>query len=99
MNHAAGDPATKLVRMANQIASFFRSYPEEEAAAGVHDHIVAFWSPVMRRDLLACAEVKGAGLDPLVQRAMHEIGKGLSPTKRVASGPDEVGQLGASDAG
>ncbi len=31
--------ADKLVRMANQIATFFRSYPEEEAVAGVQKHI------------------------------------------------------------
>ncbi|NNM72434.1 formate dehydrogenase subunit delta [Enterovirga aerilata] len=99
MDHAPTDPATKLVRMANQIASFFRSYPDEEAAAGVHDHIVAFWSPVMRRDLLAYVDADGSGLDPLVERAMHRIGKGPSPTAREAAGPDEVGQLGAGDAG
>ena len=96
---SAADPARKLVRMANQIASFFRSYPEEEAIAGVHDHIVAFWSPVMRRGLLAYADADGTGLDPLVAEAMHRIGKGPSPTAREAAGPAELGQIGASDAG
>jgi formate dehydrogenase subunit delta len=85
--------------MANQIASFFRSYPDEEAAAGVHDHIVAFWSPAMRRDLRAYVDADGSGVDPLVERAMNRIGKGPSPTAREAAGPDVVGQLGASDAG
>ena len=37
----------KLVRMANQIATFFRSYPEEEAVAGIQKHIKAFWTPKM----------------------------------------------------
>ncbi len=39
------DTGAKLDHMANQIAAFFRSYPEEEAVAGIHDHIRSFWSP------------------------------------------------------
>ncbi len=53
------ETGAKLDLMANQIAAFFRSYPDEEAVAGIHDHIRSFWSPAMRRDLLARA---GAGL-------------------------------------
>ena len=43
----------KLVRMANQIACFFQSYPDDEAMAGIQKHIVAFWTPKMRRALAA----------------------------------------------
>jgi formate dehydrogenase subunit delta len=93
------DPAEKLGRMANQIAAFFRSYPEDEAIAGIHDHIVSFWSPTMRRDILARADRDTAGLDPLVVAALHDITTGKSPTSREAAGPDEVGEIGASDAG
>ena len=93
------DPAEKLVRMANQIATFFRSYSDEEAIAGIHDHIVAFWSPSMRRDLLARAQRDPSGLDPLATEALHRIGRGPSPTSREAAGPGEVGEIGASDAG
>ncbi len=58
-----------LIRMANQIAAFFAPYSEEEAVAGIADHIAKFWEPRMRRQLLAiAAEVKG--LDPLVARAL-----------------------------
>ena len=35
----------KLVRMANQIADFFAPYPEEEAVAGMQQHIRSFWTP------------------------------------------------------
>jgi formate dehydrogenase subunit delta len=89
----------KLVHMANQIASFFRSYPKEEGIAGVHDHIVDFWSPAMRRDITARAARDPAGLDPLVVAALHRIGHGPSPTAREAAGPAEVGEMGADDAG
>ena len=96
--HAA-EGAEKLVRMANQIASFFRAYPNEEAISGIHDHIVAFWSPVMRRDLMARADRDTTGIDPLVAAALHRDGREPSPTYREAAGPGEAGQLGASDAG
>lgn len=95
----ATDPSDKLVRMANQIATFFRSYPEEEAIAGIHDHIVAFWSSVMRRDLTARADRDPAAIEPLVITALHRIGKAPSPTHKEAEGPGEVGAIDASDAG
>ena len=61
----------KLVRMANQIASFFTPYTDEEAVAGIADHIAKFWEPRMRKQLLAIS--KGAkGLDPLVRRALKD---------------------------
>jgi len=54
-----------LVRKANQIAAFFRPYPEAEAAAGVAKHMRDFWDPRMRRLLAAHVAAGGAGLDPL----------------------------------
>jgi formate dehydrogenase subunit delta len=95
----SGGTEEKLVRMANQIATFFRSYSEEEGIAGVHEHIVAFWSPVMRRDLRARADRDPTGLDPLVSAAVHRMGRAPSPTAREAAGPAEVGAMGADDAG
>jgi formate dehydrogenase subunit delta len=55
--------AEGLVRMANQIAHFFSPYPEEDAIEGVHDHLVKFWDPGMRKDLLSIA----SGLTPSPQ--------------------------------
>lgn len=95
----AVDPAEKLGRMANQIATFFRSYPDEEAIAGIHEHIVAFWSPTMRRDLSARVANDVTGLDPLVVAAVRAISTGTSPARKEAAGPGEAGQIGASDAG
>jgi formate dehydrogenase subunit delta len=63
----------KLIRMANQIADFFRAYPEEEAAAGIRNHLQAFWTPRMRDAIAAYAVEKGAGLDPLVIRAVQSF--------------------------
>src|SRR4051812_24569927 len=40
-----------MVHKANSIAQFFDSYTEEEAIAGVANHIQMFWVPDMRRQL------------------------------------------------
>lgn len=50
-----------LVRMANQIAQFFSAYPEEDAVEGVRDHLVKFWPPSMRKELVAIT----GGLQPI----------------------------------
>lgn len=88
----------KLIHMANQIASFFRSYPEDKAVAGIHDHLVSFWTPGMRNAILAHARQGGAGLDPLVAKALRVVQSGKSPIEKEVAGPEKVGQLG-SDAG
>jgi formate dehydrogenase subunit delta len=88
----------KLTRMANQIAGFFRSYPEDKALAGIRDHLVSFWTPGMRGALLAHVGQGGDGLDPLVVRALRQSQPDISPIKKETAGPEEGGQL-ASDAG
>jgi formate dehydrogenase subunit delta len=62
-----------MVRMANQIAAFFKSYPREE---GLHDaaaHINNFWDPRMRRQLFQHLEKGGEGLDPFFLEAAKQI--------------------------
>jgi len=88
----------KLVRMANQIADFFTPYPENEAVAGVAQHIRSFWTPGMRKELLAFADAGGKGLKPPVVAALAGIRGGASPISKVPAGPEKVGQA-ASDAG
>ncbi|WP_019645167.1 formate dehydrogenase subunit delta [Novispirillum itersonii] len=58
-----------LVRMANQIAAYFRSYPEAEAVSEISQHIKSFWDPRMRQGLDALMASGGEELDPLVRRA------------------------------
>ncbi len=90
--------ADKLGRMANEIASFFRAYPEEEACVGIRDHIVAFWTPGMRSTFLASANAGNPGLDPLVAKALKTWSEADSPVVRAAA-PAEASGQGASDAG
>jgi formate dehydrogenase subunit delta len=55
----------RLVAMANDIAAFFDAEPDKAVAAeGVRFHLVRFWDPRMRRQIVAHAEEGGAGLAP-----------------------------------
>ncbi|GJE15544.1 formate dehydrogenase subunit delta [Methylobacterium marchantiae] len=89
----------KLVRMANQIAGFFRSYPDDEAVAGIHKHIVAFWTPKMRRALEAHGPEEGSGLDPLALRAITSTHDQSDSPIRAATTDPHLQGAGASDAG
>jgi formate dehydrogenase subunit delta len=68
--------AEALVRMANQIAHFFAPYPEADAIEGVRDHLVHFWDPAMRKELLSIASgltPTSSPLDALVLRAVEQM--------------------------
>lgn len=90
--------AEKLVRMANQIADFFRPYPEDQAVRGVHDHLMAFWTPGMRAALLAYAGRNDGRVDPLVAKALLSLQTAKSSIEKETAGPEKVGQM-SSDAG
>ncbi len=90
----------KLVRMANQIAGFFQSYPNEEAAAGIAKHVVDFWTPKMRLQLAERLAGSTEGVHPLVVEALGRWpAGGPGPANRASAGPAQAGELGASDAG
>ena len=88
----------KLTTMANQIAQFFRSYPHDEAVAGIASHIEAFWTPRMIGVLRAGAH-DAPNLDPLVAEAFSPAVEAMDPAERAALGPGKLGELGAVDAG
>jgi formate dehydrogenase subunit delta len=63
-----------MVRMANQIGDFFKSYGEKEALEGIAEHINKFWEPRMRRQLFDIVDNHGGeGLDGLVLQAVPLI--------------------------
>jgi formate dehydrogenase subunit delta len=64
-----------MVRMANQISDFFKSYSEQEALAGIADHISKFWDPRMRKDFFAHVEKGGEGFSALVLKAATLVKK------------------------
>ena len=89
----------KLAAMANQIATFFHSYPDDEAQAGIKRHVTSFWTPGMRTRLEDwIGEQDGRGVDPLVAMALRRPALAESPVKGITSPLKESGQM-ATDAG
>jgi formate dehydrogenase subunit delta len=70
MSHSTDD---RLVYMANQIGKFFQSQGQDQAIAGVADHIRKFWDPRMRKAIFAHIDAGGAGLDPNVREAIASL--------------------------
>ena len=66
------DSAAKLIRMAGQMADFFRSQPDRPPAEAVAAHINDSWTYRMRADLIAALQA-GAKADPIVRDAVTFI--------------------------
>jgi formate dehydrogenase subunit delta len=62
-----------LIKMANNIGSFFEAEPDKaEAVKGVADHIKNFWDPRMRRQIFNYLdEHEGAGLSEIALNALR----------------------------
>ena len=70
------DAAAALVKMANDIADYFRSEPQRELAVeGIANHIARYWEPRMRKEIVAYLATGGSGLDPLARDAVVRIGE------------------------
>ena len=78
-----GKTETKLIYMANQIATFFKTQPASEAVQGVATHINKFWEPRMRRQLFEIIDQGDSGLNPLVLEAALLIHR-PAPVERVS---------------
>jgi len=64
----------KLVKMANQMADFFKSYPEDVGVEGIRDHIAKFWNRKMREELFAYIDATPeSGMTPLVAKAVAKL--------------------------
>lgn len=61
----------RLVKMANEIATFFASESAPaDAPRDVAGHLTKFWDPRMRRAIILHAQQGGAGLSDLAQRGV-----------------------------
>jgi formate dehydrogenase subunit delta len=65
----------KMVYMANQIATFFKTQPGSDQAEKVAGHIKDFWEPRMRDQLYQFAEQDAGGLDPVVLKSIELLRK------------------------
>ena len=63
----------KLVRMANQIATFFETQPGDDRAERTAQHLADFWDPRMRHEILRLAEAPDSGLSPLARAAVLRL--------------------------
>lgn len=63
-----------LIRMANQIGTFFAAMPDRaEALEGIANHIQKFWEMRMRRELASAIESGQAeALLPIVREALSK---------------------------
>lgn len=69
-----GTDPEKLVKMANQIGDFFKSYPEATAVEGVREHIAKFWNRKMRDEFFAYLDKGGEKeLQPVVAAAVKKL--------------------------
>ena len=84
-------PRDKIVRMANQIGTFFLSKPHDEGVAGVAEHINKFWEPRMRRQLFEVVDSGGGTLLPLVLEAATEIRRPAEPVSEADSDQANAG--------
>jgi len=64
-----------IIRMANQIGGFFKSYGTEEGKKEVAAHINNFWEPRMRSKFFELLAAGGTGFDPLVVEASKLVRK------------------------
>jgi formate dehydrogenase subunit delta len=80
-----------LVTMANQIGTFFSSFPDrEEAQTGIATHIERYWAPRMRRRLYEHVDsTHGEGLDQIVLAAIAVQRKGKEVPVVDTSVPDD----------
>ena len=63
----------KMVRMANQIATFFESQPDADKAGRVAEHLKEFWEPRMLEKLSAHLDSGGDGLSPLALEGAKRV--------------------------
>jgi formate dehydrogenase subunit delta len=68
-----------LIKMANDIASFFEAEPDKsKGAKAIADHLKNFWDPRMRRQILRYADEQGGtGLKGLALEALRAHGERL----------------------
>lgn len=86
----------KLVRMANQIGTFFKSKTHEEGVAGVAEHINKFWEPRMRRQFFEIVDAGGEGLLPIVLEAAPKVRRPAAPEGQ-GIGAGQSANAGAPD--
>ena len=64
-----------MIRMVNQIGTFFKNYGPEEGTKEIATHINSFWEPRMRNQLLDYVATGGKDINQVVMAAMPLVRK------------------------
>ena len=65
---------SNLIKMANDIGSFFKSEPDRTLAIqGIEQHLRNFWEPRMRKQIVEYVEKGGADLMDIVEEAVRKL--------------------------
>lgn len=88
------DLNARLIRMANQIGTFFLSKPHDEGVAGTAEHINKFWEPRMRRQFFDIVESGGDGMLPIVLEASAKVRRPSAPIT-----PEQAAEANADHSG
>ena len=72
-DHPAATGIARIVRMANQIGTFFLTKPHDMGVAGVAEHINKFWEPRMRGHFFEVFDAGGHDMLPIVKEAAVTI--------------------------
>ncbi len=65
---------SNLIKMANDIGSFFKSEPDRTLAIqGVEQHIRNFWEPRMRKEIIEYLNNGGTDLLDIVAEAVKKL--------------------------
>ena len=75
----SGGKMEKLVRMANQIGTYFSAMPESEAVNGAADHLRRYWTPKMVSEIIAHVDEGDSGLNSTASRAVAELKRRSQP--------------------
>lgn len=70
------DQLSDIKRMANQIATAFAAYPEEQAVKETANHIKSFWDPRMRKQLAEVMAKDAGALNAVAFAAGKQLGLG-----------------------
>ena len=63
-----------LIKMANNIGTFFKSEPDRDIAiAGIEQHLKNFWEPRMRRQIIDYVQQGGSELMDIVAEAVRHL--------------------------
>lgn len=90
-------PTETLIRMANDISTFFRTQGEERAIAGISNHVRLFWEPRMKKQIFEILDKGGEGLNPLALEALQKLKRdmrGKSTAAEAEAALKEMAEVG-----